>query len=184
MREEIIEQISLPWSDHIESYYDDTTVTRHVDTVTFSWISSRTEWYQVPAEDDTLRSTHDVDYWRYYGMTREEWYALDRYEVSPNIYLLAAPQCYIRDDIGFWLGRYHARVIRSASFPWYIIILQMRWKEDVVIEIDDYQLNLYGNDKALNLSELLNRKDINIVDEICKKLEHEEAILIKLWLWN
>jgi hypothetical protein len=35
MREEIVEPISLPWSDHIESYYDDTTVTR-VDTGTFS----------------------------------------------------------------------------------------------------------------------------------------------------
>ena len=188
MREEIVEPISLRLSDHIESYYYDTTVTRHADTVTFNWIAPRLEYSSdITVEntyDDTLRSTHDVDHWRYYDMTREEWYALDRYEVSPNIYLLTALQCYIRDDIGFWLGRYHARVIRNASFLWYIIVLQRRWKEDVVIKIDDYQLNFYGNDKVLNLSELLNKKWVDVVDEICKKLEHEEAILIKLWLWN
>jgi hypothetical protein len=59
----------------------------------------------------------------------------------------------------------------------------MRWKEDVVLKIDDKDLSNI-NDNIFNLSELLNKKVTNVVDEICKKLEHEEAILIKLWLWN
>lgn len=93
MREEIIEPISLPWSDHIESY----TVIRHVDTGTFSWTLSRLDY--------------SVDDWRYYTGEQSQ----------PNLYYA---------------------------------------------------------------SELLNKKWVDVVDEICKKLEHEEAILIKLWLWN
>lgn len=104
------------------------------------------------------------------------------FEVYPNIFLLDELQCYIRDDIGFGLGGYTATIIKAAAFLWYMIVLKKIWKNKIVLKIYDYQLAGYGN--VFKLSDLLNKKEVNVVDEICKKLEHDEAIIIKLWLWN